>query len=92
MCIDQRIYNLRQIAFDKYAFNKASYIWNVELKRSPPITPDHLCITHKKSQYVPCLQLADYIAGATFQLYENNDPRYFEIIRNKIKYYDYLWP
>jgi len=54
-------------------------------------TADNLSLAHVNSQLEPCLQVADAIAGAYFQKYENNNRTYVDIIADKVSGFRYLW-
>jgi len=91
LCVDRRVYKTYEIAFNEYAKKKATYIWNFEWDKKPPLTYDHIRINHNKSQNECCLQLADLVAGAAFQEYERGNSYYLDLIRHKIKNIRYLW-
>lgn len=44
----------------------------------------HLNVSHLDSKQCPCLQAADFIAGAIARKYRNNDDLYYSKIQNKI--------
>lgn len=77
--------------FNKYARNKASWMITVNRKETP-ISLGDIEIEHVNSENEPCLQAADFSAGALFQRYERNDHSYLQFLVNKIKYPDYYWP
>jgi len=78
-------------AFNNYAKNKASWLLTVKWGKSDAITISNINIRHENSQKEPCLQAADYLAGAIFRKYEFDDDCYYQIILQKVKYLDYLW-
>jgi uncharacterized protein DUF3800 len=41
-------------------------------------------IYHDYSHNEPCIQLADYLAGSIYQLYEHEQPKYYDLIKEKI--------
>jgi len=43
-----------------------------------------LQIKHEDSKKDGCLQAVDFISWAIFRKYEHNDPKYYELIKNKI--------
>jgi Protein of unknown function (DUF3800) len=69
-------------SFNDYFARKVS--WRlIDSGRIPNITNK---IFHDYSQNEPCIQVADYIAGSLFRFYERQEPKYLEIIDNKIVY------
>jgi hypothetical protein len=78
-------------AFNDYAKSKASWLLNVRWGKSDGITISNIRIRHENSQKEPCLQAADYLAGACFRRYEFGDASYYEMIKRKVRYFDYLW-
>lgn len=91
LCVDRRVYYTYEEAFNNYAKNKATYLWNRVWRKKPLLTSDHIKISHKKSHTDCCLQLADYISGAAFHEYERGNNIYLNLIRNKITNRTYLW-
>lgn len=79
-------------AFNVYARNKASW-----LTRPAPWTNQRISIIreinirHENSQKEPCLQAADFLAGACFHKYEHNNDCHYRIIEGKVKHFNYLW-
>lgn len=71
--------------FNEYAKLKAIY---KSLERS--VWPPRVEIQRTNSMEEPCIQVADYIAGATFAKVEHNDAYYYEMFRSKIKFKD-IW-
>ena len=65
--------------FDKYFSNKIAWL------TSPDKISKHI-IFHDYSHQEPCLQVADYLAGSLYQLFENNDSRYYDMIKHKVTY------
>jgi len=41
-------------------------------------------ILHLNSNVCPCLQATDFIVGAIFQKYEKKNPKYFNVIKDKV--------
>lgn len=67
-------------AFDEYVFRKALWKANVEYAIPEPKVE----VLHMASHEEPCLQLADYIAGATFKKFEHGDSRFYDMFRDRI--------
>lgn len=44
----------------------------------------NITIKHENSQREGCLQVLDFVSWAIFRSYEYNDPRFFELIKDKI--------
>jgi len=89
--VDRSLSKSSREAFDNYAANKASWVWSVEMNKKIPIKSGTITIHHVDSEREPCLQVADFLAGSCFQKYENNDERYYEMIKDKVKHFRYLW-
>lgn len=83
--IDRRIEERRREEFDKYVKLKAYYVSRTINVR------DRILVDHRNSKYDPCLQAADFLAGAEFQRYENRDCSYHNIIKDKMNEFIY-WP
>lgn len=43
-------------------------------------------VFHVHSHHEPCIQVVDYIASSIFKAYEHNNSKYYEMVRDKIKY------
>ncbi len=69
----------RRESFDLYVQNKASWVSVMENKSNPPIVETN----HKSSYDCPCLQVADYVAGAVFRAVERGMHEYFDQIKEK---------
>ena len=91
LCIDKSLSQSNIDAFDLYVKDKASWLWNVELGRTPYLKRGQIEINHKDSCSENCLQLADYIAGATFQKYERGIDDYYRMFENNVRAFNYLW-
>ncbi|MDE1830184.1 MAG: DUF3800 domain-containing protein [Thaumarchaeota archaeon] len=79
--IDESLTKKAQQNFNRYCQDKISY-----LSKDRPFVANIITkIQHLNSQYDPCLQIADYIASATFQKFERNNPQYLDVIKDKIK-------
>lgn len=89
--VDKSLSVVNRNAFDSYARDKASYVWNVELNRFPPLRSGQVSLSHEDSFNDPCLQLADFIAGATFQKYERANDEYYRVIESRITSFNYFW-
>lgn len=79
-------------AFNTYAKNKASWLTTQAPWTNQSLTIiRQISVQHENSQKEPCLQAADFLAGACFHKYEHNNNAYYKIIENKVKYFNYLW-
>jgi hypothetical protein len=91
LCIDRSLSKSNLEAFDFYVRDKSSWIWDIELGRTPSLYRNQISITHEDSRRECCLQLADYVAGATFQKYERGIDEYYKIFEDNVKSFNYLW-
>jgi len=82
--IDRSLSRSNREAFDEYARNKADWVWNVELARSPRLRDNQIRLVHDDSRDDCCIQLADFVSGSAFQFYEKGDNEYYSLIREKI--------
>lgn len=89
--IDRSKDKSRADAFNIYAYDKASYIWQQVLKKKRPFNLGNLTVEHCYSHSNKCIQIADFIAGAAFQYYERENPTYLDIIKTRITKKTYLW-
>ena len=88
--VDKSLPRSSREAFNIYARNKASWlltIWDKEY----PIEMSAIEVRHENSQKEPCLQAADFLAGACFCKYERNNDCYYQLFENKVEYFKYLW-
>ncbi|MEM3449488.1 MAG: DUF3800 domain-containing protein, partial [Nitrososphaerota archaeon] len=67
-------------SFNNYLQMKTFWKTYVEREIEPPKTE----ILHLNSYEEPCLQIADYIAGATFKKFEHNDSRFYDLFKDRI--------
>lgn len=75
--IDRSMSKSSREEFDKYFAEKIS--WKISVSGiERRITSN---VFHDYSHQQPCLQIADYIAGSSFQLYERNKSQYYEMIK-----------
>ena len=91
ICIDKSLSKSNRDAFDYYVRNKASWIWDIELGRAPSLRWNQITTTHEDSEKECCIQLADFIAGATFQKYERVNEEYYRIFEDNVRGFNYLW-
>lgn len=89
--IDRSLSESNREGFNTYARDKASWIWDIELGRTPPLNYGQIRVSHKNSLNEPCIQLADLVAGSTFQKYERLIDDYYRLIEPKISSFIYLW-
>lgn len=67
-------------AFNEYLQKKLFWKTFIELGIEPPKAE----IQHLNSYEEPCLQIADYIAGATFRKFERGDSKFYDLFKNNI--------
>jgi len=80
--IDKSLSRVNQDKFNYYFENEISFI-----RRREGFKADVLAeIDHENSHNDVCLQIADYIAGSVFRRIEHLDSKFYDIIKNKIKY------
>ena len=77
--IDKSLTKEAREAFDRYLQNK-----NLWVSSDLGNHPRRIKVNHKNSCDDPCIQAADYIAGATFRRFERNDPFYYDTFRDRI--------
>ncbi len=71
--VDKSLYGVQRENFDNYIE------WIIG--RSSPVEVD---VTHVDSRQCPCVQAADFLAGAIIRRYKNNDDRYYLKIKPRI--------
>ena len=89
LVVDKRIPESQRKTFDEYAQIKG-YMINQSLQQQL-FSKNRFSVCHRNSKHEPCLQAADFVAGAEFHLYEHNNPAYHKIIQDKIRDLRY-WP
>lgn len=67
-------------AFDRYFAEKVS--WKTFVSGNDRLITSN--VFHDYSHQQPCLQVADYIAGSSFQLYERGKSQFYEMIKAKV--------
>jgi len=77
--IDKSLTKEAREAFDRYLQNK-----NLRVSSDLGNHPRRIKVNHKNSCDDPCIQAADYIAGATFRRFERDDPFYYDTFRDRI--------
>ena len=82
--IDRSLSTKSQKAFNTYCEEKIDYLKNQRDRNMNVITN----IAHANSILSPALQIADYIAGASYTKFEYNDPQYYDMIKNILTYKD----
>ena len=85
---DKSLPKKRILSFNEYLQNKVSYLSYTE---GYEVALNQINSYHANSEFEPCLQAADAIAGAYFQRYENSDEQYVNIVENKVRSFRYLW-
>jgi hypothetical protein len=85
---DKSLSKKRIDAFNHYIDEKASYLFFKQGRRLPQ---NCIFAVHIGSEHEPCLQATDAIAGAYFQLHENQNNEYVPLIEKNLVYYQYLW-
>lgn len=88
--VDRSLPRSSREAFNNYARNKASWLLTV-WDEVYPIELSNIEVQHENSQNEPCLQAADFLAGSGFHKWEFNNNSYYDIIKDKVEYLDYLW-
>jgi len=84
--VDKSLNRIQQDAFDDYMITKMFERNNDEDLIKTPITIDHI-----NSQDDPCIQAADFIAGALHYYYRTGNDEFFCIFEERIKLaYDYF--
>jgi regulator of sigma D len=89
--IDRSLSRTNREDFNLYVRDKVSWVWEIELEKQPSLKPNQIQVAHENSHSDPCIQLVDYIAGATFQKYERNRPKYYALIESRVESFTYLW-
>jgi len=89
--VDRSLSRLSADAFNNYAINKASWLMTVQWRQTEQIKLSNIEVRHENSQKEPCLQAADFLAGACFHKYEHKNDCYYRIIENKVEHFNYLW-
>jgi chorismate mutase len=89
--VDRSLSRIAADAFNTYAIDKASWLMTVQWRQTEHIKLSNIEVHHENSQKEPCLQAADFLAGACYHKYENNSDCYYKIIENKIEHFTYLW-
>lgn len=88
--LDRRIPSAQRVLFKDYAELKGYYISKKEGKKDI-FYRYRLTVSHRNSKKDPCLQAADFLAGAEFQRFERQDYRYHNIIDSKMNEF-FSWP
>ena len=89
--VDRSLGKLASDAFNRYALSKASWLLTVEWQNQDPIRMSNIEILHKHSESDPCLQAADFLAGACYHRFEHKNDLYYRIIEGHVKHYNFLW-
>ncbi|MFN3654244.1 MAG: DUF3800 domain-containing protein [Candidatus Nitrosotenuis sp.] len=82
--IDRSMSSKAQRGFNDYCEQKIDYLKN-QIDRNMNVS---LKIDHANSVLNPALQIADYIAGATYAKYEYGNSQYYDEIKNILTYKD----
>lgn len=88
--LDKSLPQSQRILFKEYAELKGYYVSQKEGKKDI-FYRDRLRVYHRNSIYEPCLQAADFLAGAEFLRFEHHNYAYHNIIKDKISEFVY-WP
>lgn len=78
VCMDKSMYNLQRDLFDDHL---AYRMFDNGVPCATPL--DQLVIEHVDSRTEPCIQAADFAAGAVHQRYRENNDIYYNIIEPK---------
>lgn len=89
--VDKSLSRFGKNAFNEYVINKASWLMTVQWRHAEQIKLSNIEVRHENSQREPCLQAVDFLSGACFHKYEHNNNCYYNIIENKVEYFNYLW-
>lgn len=82
--IDRSLSKKSQRGFNNYCEEKINYLKN-QRSRDMQVTAK---IDHANSVLSPALQIADYLAGASYAKFEYNNPQYYDMIKNLLTYKD----
>jgi len=85
---DKSLSKWRIKEFNDYVKDKTIFLLN---EKGSKFEPAILSLSHVNSESEPCLQVADAVAGAYFQKYENKNDTYADIVADKVGYFKYLW-
>lgn len=77
--IDKSMAKEARKEFDKYFEKKTSWV-----SSNMGYSSRRVKVNHKNSYDDPCIQAADYIAGAAFRKFERNDSAYYDTLKDKI--------
>jgi Protein of unknown function (DUF3800) len=78
--LDRSMSKESRVQFDDYFERKMN--WKLsEFKKKHDVCNK---ISHDYSHHESCIQVVDYIAGSLFQLFERENPRYYDVIKDKI--------
>jgi len=78
--VDKSMDKSAREAFNEYVNKKIFWKANVEYAIPVPKVE----VLHMASYEEPCLQLADYIAGATFRKFQHGDSRFYNMLKDKV--------
>ncbi|MFC1786848.1 DUF3800 domain-containing protein [Halobacteriota archaeon] len=78
--VDKSLSKVNRQHFNMYLKEKYNFV-----SSNRGETPISIDIEHKDSQAERCLQVVDFISGAIFHKYEFNHPKYYDLIKSKIK-------
>lgn len=78
--LDRSMSKSSREAFDRYFAEKVS--WKTYVSGNDRLITSN--VFHDYSHQQPCLQVADYIAGSSFQLFERGESRYYEMVKTKV--------
>lgn len=88
--LDKRVPRSQRKLFREYAELKGYQVSKRDGKKDV-FYRDRLKVEHRNSKYEPCLQAADFLAGAEFQRFERRNYAYHNIINDKMNEFIY-WP
>ena len=74
--IDKSLYGTQREKFDRFLADRTGLVEPYRLGR--------IRISHVDSKRCPCIQAADFIAGAIGRRYRDNDDRYYQKIQDRI--------
>lgn len=89
--LDRCMSGFQAQAFSEYSDSKVSYLWQNRLLRTD--RAPEICVIQPLSETEPCIQAADFVAGAIFNKYERGNDTYYSILEKSGKMSPkILWP
>ncbi len=79
ICIDKSLYGIQRDYFDDYLTYKM-----LDGNLNDSISRERILIDHRDSRKEPCIQAADFVAGAIHYRYRENDDVFHQIIEERM--------